>query len=434
YSFFPRELVASARPPQLQITDFKIGDISLKPGDAPLSASIEETKKIKLNYKQDNFSLDFAGIDYSSVEENRHLFMLEGYDEKWRKAGSEKTASYFNVPPGEYIFRVKAASSDGIWTEKQLTILVTPPWWRTWWAYALYALFITGVIWSFIYYRNRSIFQEKKILERQVELRTAQVVEQKEEIASQRDNLEQTLLELKTTQDQLVQREKMASLGELTAGIAHEIKNPMNFVNNFAEVTAELVKEMNEQLEKGDISQAKTLAANVNQNLEKINHYGKLADAIVQGMLQRSAHSKGKKELIDINLFADEYLHLCYNRLKAKQPFFYSALHTNFDDSLEKINIVPDEIGKVLLNVIGNSFYAVGEKKKQLNDAYEPVVLVSTKKINSFHSEPGGEDKNGDGRGVEIRVRDNGIGIPQKLLNRIFIHFLQRNPQGKAQA
>ncbi len=224
--------------------------------------------------------------------------MLENYGEKWRRAGSGKTASYFNVPPGQYVFRVKASSSDGIWAEKMLTIIITPPWWRTWWAYALYAFLITGIIWSIIYYRNRSLVKEKKLLEHQVKLRTVEVVEQKEEIAIQRDDLERAIHELKSTQEYLVQREKMASLGELTAGIAHEIKNPMNFVNNFAEITAELVKEMNEQIEKGDIAEAKIIATDVKQNLEKIARHGKLADAIVQGMLQHSGSSTGKKDLL----------------------------------------------------------------------------------------------------------------------------------------
>ncbi|MDQ3681540.1 MAG: ATP-binding protein, partial [Bacteroidota bacterium] len=375
-----------------------------------------------LNYNQNIFSINFAGIHFSSVEENRHLFMLEGYDKKWRNAGSmEKTASYFNAPPGEYIFRVKASSSDGIWAEKILNVTITPPWWLTWWAYTLYAILLAGIVWGLVYYRNRSLIKEKKLLEYQVKLRTAEILRQKEETALQRDNVEQALLVLKATKDQLVQREKMASLGELTSGIAHEIKNPLNFVNNFAEVTSELVKEMNDQIEKGDITDAKNIAADVKQNIEKIAHYGKLADAIVQGMLQHSTNSTGKKEPTDINAFTDEYLRLCYNKLRAKDKSFFATLQTDFDDSIEKMDIVSEDIGKVLLNIIGNSFYAVREKKKQLGNNYEPVVLVSTNRISSTL---------GDG-GVEIRVRDNGIGIPEHLLNRIFQPFFSTKPTGQ---
>ncbi len=425
YQFFPRNLTINALPPQLQITDFKIGDISLRPGQSPLHTSIERTEEIKLNYKQNSFSIDFAGIHYSSIDENRHYYMLENYDRKWRKAGLEKTAPYFNVPPGKYLFKVKASSSDGIWQEKLLDITITPPWWLTWWAYALYIILVIAVIWGIIYYRSINFIKEKKLLEQQVKLRTAEIVKQKEEIATQRDNLAETLLELKSIQDQLVQHEKMASLGELTSGIAHEMKNPLNFVNNFAEVTADLLNDMNEQLDSGHTTDAKFIADEVKQNLEKIAHHGKLADAIVQGMLQHASRSTGKKEPTDINAFTDEYLRLCYNRLRAKDKTFYSTLQTDFDGTVDKVNIVPEEIGKVLLNVIGNSFYAVAEKKRQLGDNYEPIVLVSTKKINSS------TQYEGRSMGVEIRVRDNGTGIPEKLLGRIFQPFFTTKPAGK---
>jgi C4-dicarboxylate-specific signal transduction histidine kinase len=295
-------------------------------------------------------------------------------------------------------------------------------------------ILITGIIWSIIYYRSRSLLKEKKLLEHQVKLRTAEVVQQKEEIAIQRDNLAQTLLELKAIQDQLVQHEKMASLGELTAGIAHEIKNPLNFVNNFAEVTGELLKEMNDQLEMGHTTDVKNIAGDIKQNLEKIAHHGKLADAIVQGMMQHASKSTGRKEPTDINAFTDEYLHLCYNRLKVKDKSFYATLQTDFDNTLEKVSIVPEDVGKVLLNIIGNSFFSVGEKKKQSGDTYEPIVSVSTKKINSS-AEPAGinplAEDDGRGMGVEIHIRDNGTGIPKNLLGRIFHPFFTTKPTGQ---
>jgi signal transduction histidine kinase len=262
--------------------------------------------------------------------------------------------------------------------------------------------------------------QEKKLLEQQVKLRTTEVVQQKEEIAIQRDNLEKALQELKSAQNQLVQREKMASLGELTSGIAHEIKNPMNFVNNFAEVTGELVKEMNDHIDKGQTQEIKTIATDIKQNLDKIAHYGKLADAIVQGMLQHSGSGTGRKEPTNLNAITDEYLRLCYNRLKAKEKSFYSRLQTDYDDNIGAIDIIPEDIGKVLLNIIGNSFYAVSEKRKQQGDAYEPVVSVSTALIPS----PGGGE-------IEIRVSDNGTGIPQKFLNKIFQPFFTTKPTGQ---
>ena len=219
----------------------------------------------------------------------------------------------------------------------------------------------------------------------------------------------------------------MASLGELTAGIAHEIQNPLNFVNNFSEVSNELIDEMNEELDKGDIDEAKIIAGDIKQNLEKINHHGKRADAIVKGMLQHSRSSSGVKEPTDINALADEYLRLSYHGLRAKDKDFNATMQTDFDETIGKINIVPQDIGRVILNLINNAFYAVAEKKKSPHplkegEKYEPTVSVSTKRINS---------PSGDGGKVEIRVTDNGNGIPQKVLDKIFQPFFTTKPTGQ---
>jgi signal transduction histidine kinase len=207
----------------------------------------------------------------------------------------------------------------------------------------------------------------------------------------------------------------MASLGELTAGIAHEIQNPLNFVNNFSEVSNELIDEMKTELDRGDTNEAKIIADDVKQNLEKILHHGKRADAIVKGMLQHSRASSGQKELTDINALADEYLKLAYHAIRAKDKSFNADMETHFDTTIEKIALVPQEIGRVPLNLFNNAYYAVHEKRKQLNGTYKPVVSVTTKKLNPTAT--------GGGGGVEISVRDNGIGIPQNVLNKIFQPF-----------
>ena len=232
-----------------------------------------------------------------------------------------------------------------------------------------------------------------------------------------------TLRSLRKTQRQLITAEKMASLGELTAGIAHEIQNPLNFVNNFSEVSNELIDEMKEELSKGNYDDAKEIADDVKQNLEKINHHGKRADAIVKGMLQHSRSSSGVKEPTDINKLADEYLRLAYHGLRAKDKSFNATLKTDYDETIGNINIIPQDIGRVILNLITNAFYAVGEKKKMQPEnlpteqaGYEPTVTVSTKKIN---------DK------TEIRVADNGNGIPQKVLDKIFQPFFTTKPTGQ---
>lgn len=228
--------------------------------------------------------------------------------------------------------------------------------------------------------------------------------------------LTQTLEELKATQAQLIQSEKMASLGELTAGIAHEIQNPLNFVNNFSEVSNELLEEMTEQLEKGNANEAKAIANEVKMSLEKINLHGKRADGIVKSMLQHSRTSNNKKEPTDINVLADEYLRLAYHGLRAKDKSFNAAIKTDYDENIGLVKIISQDIGRVILNLITNAFYAVMEKKKLHSEGYEPTVTVSTKKIDNK---------------IMVEVKDNGTGIPQKAIDKIFQPFYTTKPTGQ---
>jgi signal transduction histidine kinase len=239
-------------------------------------------------------------------------------------------------------------------------------------------------------------------------------------IKEARKRAEETLVELQVTQKQLIQSEKMASLGELTAGIAHEIQNPLNFVNNFSEISNELIDEMNEELNKGDIIEAKAIADDIKQNLEKINHHGKRADAIVKGMLQHSRMSSGQKELTDINALCDEYLRLAYHGLRAKDKAFNADFKTNFDPELSEINIVPQDIGRVMLNIINNAFYAVYVKKTTAGKAYAPTVTITTTAIKS----PSGD------LGAKITIKDNGNGISEKIRDKIFQPFFTTKPTG----
>jgi two-component system NtrC family sensor kinase len=230
------------------------------------------------------------------------------------------------------------------------------------------------------------------------------------------ETLNAALINLRSTQDQLIQSEKMASLGELTAGIAHEIQNPLNFVNNFSEINKELLLELNREIEKGNYDEVKIISKDVIDNEEKINHHGKRADAIVKGMLQHSRKSSGQKELTDINELCDEYLRLSYHGLRAKDKSFNAEIKTDFDESIGKINIVSQDIARVLLNLYNNAFYAVNEKKKTADDSYQPTVAVQSKKLN--------------GR-IEISVSDNGSGIPQKIMDKIFQPFFTTKPTGQ---
>ncbi|WP_090662756.1 ATP-binding protein [Parafilimonas terrae] len=261
---------------------------------------------------------------------------------------------------------------------------------------------------------NRIITAMKAELEVQVAERTAELTQQKEA-------LENTLSELKSTQAQLIQSEKMASLGELTAGIAHEIQNPLNFINNFSEVNNELIDELKQEWLKPDEQKDKTLEdellADIIANNEKIAFHGKRADGIVKGMLQHSRKSSGTKEPTDINALCDEYLRLSYHGLRAKDKSFNAEFKTDLDESIGKISLVPQDIGRVLLNLLNNAFYAVNDKKKTAGADYKPMVIIQTKKT--------GEE------GIEIKVIDNGKGIPQNVINKIFQPFFTTKPTGE---
>jgi signal transduction histidine kinase len=265
--------------------------------------------------------------------------------------------------------------------------------------YAVFAIAGVFLLIGVLLFRNNKLKQHANVL-----------------LQQQKEKVESTLSELKATQAQLIQSEKMASLGELTAGIAHEIQNPLNFVNNFSEVNKELVDELQNELKTGSVENAFSISNNIKENEEKINHHGKRADAIVKGMLQHSRTTSSQKAPTDINALADEYLRLSYHGLRAKDKTFNSEIKTDFDNTIGKINIIPQDIGRVLLNLYNNAFYAVTEKKKQQPEGYEAIVSVSTKKIN---------DK------VEIKVKDNGNGIPQKVVDKIFQPFFTTKPTGQ---
>jgi signal transduction histidine kinase len=340
--------------------------------------------------------------------------MLEGSDKEWSTLSNKSSVSFGNLFEGKYTYRLKAQNIDGIWS-KQLSysFTVSPPLWRTWWAYFIYSLLFIVIV--FIVHR----YQKQRLI--RIERRKAQIRE-----LAQAKEIEKAYTELKATQAQLIQSEKMASLGELTAGIAHEIQNPLNFVNNFSEVSKELLDEMKTELDNGNTEDAKEIANDVIQNLEKINQHGKRADAIVKGMLQHSSSSSGIKEPTNINALSNEYLRIAYYGYQAKNKSFKATLKTDFDESIGKIDIIPQDIGRVILNLIMNAFYAVDEKKKSQTlegfENYEPAVSVST-----HHSLSSGE-----GRGeVLISIKDNGPGIPQKAIDKIFQPFFTTKPTGQ---
>lgn len=400
FAFLPQQLSTNVSPPHINFIDFRLANQRVVPEKGgPLPAPLSMLKELHLNHTQNIFSIDFAAIDFTVPEMNRERYMLENYDANWHNAGPDQRAYYFNVPPGNYTFRVKAANSKGIWAERTLSIIIAPPWWQTWWAYTLAVLLIAACVWGLIWYRSRRLQKENALLEKKVAERTQQ--------------LHQSLEDLKNAQSLLIQQEKMASLGELTAGIAHEIQNPLNFVNNFSEVSRDLLDELRDAFSRKDEKAMLQLFTDIKVNLQKVHHHGHRAGAIVRSMLQHSRKSEDRKELIDLNALVDEYLHLSYHGFRVKDKTFNTTLETHFDKSIGKIALVPQDIGRVLLNLFNNAFYAAMEKKKQLNGSFEPTVSVSTRKE---------QDQ------IFISISDNGIGMSKKVVEKAFDPFFTTKP------
>ena len=392
--------------PSIVITQVTINDsLYSKPDGAIFKQSVAYTNAIKLKYWQKDLSFDFVALHYLRSEDNQYSWKLENYDKNWSAPSKERKASYTNLPSGKYVFRVKASNADGVWNEEGIsfTIRILPPWWQTWWAYWIYLIILIVIGW-----RIHKFQKARTIRIERDKTRDRELIQAKE--------IEKAYTELKATQSQLIQSEKMASLGELTAGIAHEIQNPLNFVNNFSEVNQELLEEMKEEIEKRNLDEVKLLVKDVIDNEQKINHHGKRADAIVKGMLQHSRSSNGVKEPTDINALADEYLRLSYHGLRAKDKSFNAVFKLQADEDLPKVDVVPQDIGRVLLNLINNAFYAVSEKTKAGIKGYNPEVIVLTTRLRDT---------------IEIRVKDNGSGIPDSVKEKIFQPFFTTKPTGQ---
>ncbi len=401
--FHPDLITENSMPPATYIVRFNVSDRAYPIGP-DFDPGKPESPSFVLSHNENNVSIDYTGIQYDNPSKNRFSYILENYDETWREVNNQRSAYYYNLPPGNYTFKVKAANSHGVWNKEPATLSfqVSPPWWRTWWAYVLYGLtFLLGVF-------AVDRIQRKRLLAKQ------QRMAREKELAQARE-IEKAYHQLKQTQSQLLHAEKMASLGELTAGIAHEIQNPLNFVNNFSEVNSELIGELKEELGKGNYNEVGAIAEDIAGNEEKISFHGRRADAIVKGMLQHSRSSNGQKERTNINALADEYLRLSYHGLRAKDKSFNAEFKLEADEKLPHVNVVPQDIGRVLLNLVNNAFYAVDKKAKQGAEGYKPEVIVNIR-----HT-----DKN-----VEIRVTDNGDGIPNDIKDKIFQPFFTTKPTG----
>ncbi len=408
-------VAANNIPPDLVFSNLLISNKSVfdMGAENPLTETLQNTENVALSFSQNNLSFEFAALHYANPAKNQYAHFLKGYDEDW-VYDNRNFASYTNLDPGEYEFMTRASNAYGIWNEagKSIKITIMNPWWRTWWAYGAYAIILVLGVFAIDRFQRQRLIQRERKLAQEKELKQAK-------------EIEKAYIELKATQAQLIQAEKMASLGELTAGIAHEIQNPLNFVNNFSEVNQELLAEMQDEIEKQNFSEVQAIAKDLIENEKKITYHGRRADSIVKGMLQHSRTSTGVKELTDINALADEYLRLSYHGLRAKDKSFNADFKADFDSTLPKVNVVPQDIGRVLLNLINNAFYAVDKKAREGIEGYKPEVRVTTKTTPL----PGGAG--GGSFSIQIIVSDNGNGIPDSIKDKIFQPFFTTKPTGQ---
>jgi signal transduction histidine kinase/ligand-binding sensor domain-containing protein len=390
----------------------------------------------ELKYSLNQLRFEFAAPYYDGQSAIKYQTFLEGFDKTWSEWTNETKKDYTNLSEGEYHFRVRAKNLyNHLSKEAVFSFKILPPIWKTWWAYVFYALILGLVIFAVDRFQRRRLVKKEReraeIRETKLRVQAAEAENKMLHLESQRKELEllkatelktaytelQKMHEnLKATQEQLVTQQKLASLGALTAGIAHEIKNPLNFVNNFSEVSSELVEEIKELLHKENNKEGLEIAEDLKQNLDKINQHGKRADSIVKGMLLHSRGTSGEKTLTDINDLLDQDVNLAYHGMRATNKEFNITIEKDYDKTLEKINVVPQDISRVFLNIINNACYAAYDRKKKSSNDFNPILKVSTKNLNGK---------------VEIKIGDNGNGIPENILDKIFQPFFTTKPTGE---
>ncbi len=409
------KFIPQPSPPTVTLNNLDINDKfvnfrdSLRPyrseiqfGDIPAFSNCPD--KLVVPYHLNRITFSYHAADQLTNHRILYSYKMDGLDQGWSKPSNSSRARYEFLPPGKYTFQVRAMGTSQEWGEPaSYPFTVNPPWWRSPWAYAFYGLLVLfGARWVHRYQKERVIRNEQEKA-RKIEL-------------AQAKEIEKAYAELKTTQQELIQREKMASLGELTAGIAHEIQNPLNFVNNFSDINRELIVELQEELKKGDIQEASFIAENLKDNEDKITLHGRRADGIVKSMLQHSRASGGQKEPTDVNKLVDEYVRLAYHGYRARNKDFHVTLDLKPDPEAGQVKMVAQDIGRVLLNLLNNAFHAVDEKAKTMGEGYPSTVTVSTKRTP---------------QGVDIRVEDNGSGIPDAIREKIFQPFFTTKPTGQ---
>ena len=419
--FTPDLITTNPIPPDIVFTALYLDGREILPGeDAPISESLLTADVITISPDVTTLTIEFAALHFASPAKNQYRYMLEGFDNLWRYGGTSGSTTYTNLPPGEYTFRLMAANRDGFWSDgfDQIKIItVLPPWWRTWWAYTIYFMFFAlGVFIVDRVQRRRLILREREKT-RERELAQAKEIEAAyHELANTHLKLEKAHENLKKTQEQLVQQEKLASLGQLTAGIAHEIKNPLNFVNNFSEVSIELVDEAREEMNSIEtnhnlpLQEVYEILDDLEANLRKIFEHGSRADKIVKSMLMHSRSGNEQMVSENINQLLKEAVNLVFHGMKASNNPIDVDIEFNFDDKVEPVMMISEDISRVILNLTNNAFDAMRQKLTETgkDSGYKPKLTIRTRQKRDQ---------------VLFEIEDNGPGIPPEIKNKILQPF-----------
>jgi len=374
-------------------------------------------------------AIEYAALSYANEKRVRYRTRLVGYDRDWSAPTPDFKTRYTNLGaffvPRAYTFAVQACNNDGVWTQEPLRYQfdVTPAWWLRWWATAGQLLLLGGIVAGVGVYRTRALEKRNRQLEHTVQERTSEVRAQAETLRVQNIELDEKNQEIMRTQQQLIVQEKLASLGQLTAGIAHEIRNPLNFVNNFAQLSGGLIDELREDInankEKlGDKSAdyIESIIQDLEGNMKRINEHGKRADGIVQGMLMHSRGQKGERAPTKLNALLDEQAQLTYLSVRNAKPDLSVIFKKEYDDSIPEIPTIPQDLSRVFINIINNALYAAEKRKASMPPDWIPLITMITKDA---------------GDHVEVRIRDNGTGMPESVREKVFQPFFTTKPTGE---
>ncbi len=406
----PAEIEENSNFPEVLITG-----ILLNGNDLKTEVRVEDLNKIEIPWGNSGLEIEYTAIDFNAADKTTYTYKLEGLHDEFQVPNYRRYAQFTTLEPGDYTFRVRATNAEGIssLSDTVLNVSVLPPWWRTWWAYAMYVLMFAGGVYAVDRIQRRRVLYKEKERAREKELKQAKKIE--EAYAE----LERSLINLKATQQQLVQQEKLASLGQLTAGIAHEIKNPLNFVNNFSELSIEMVEEAREELLAltPQPDEALQILSEIEANLNKIHEHGSRADSIVKSMLQHSRGGSGKLTPTDLNALVLEFVNLSFHGMRAGKDPISVDLNFELSDEVGQIPLMSEDFSRVIINLCNNAFDAMRDKKSEKEkgkseskstEAYKPQLTVRTSK---------------KGKNISLEIRDNGPGIPKEMQDKILQPF-----------